>query len=422
MKKIFFILTLLLAKYFYSASPSKGTYSPYSFYGLGERSFLGNVENISMGGIYANTYHPLLLNINNPASLSKLALTNFSAGLSLNQNYFSQQDIESSANSTKINNFGLGIPLIKNKLGMSVGIYPYSQMGYYSNKENKLTETNTRSDISEGYGGLNLIYLGSGYAINEYLSIGVNVNYIFGNIDKTSIYSETIFDFSSFYSNKSFLKGVNFDFSIQGEYSINKNLLINYGAVYKLGNSLSNSTKKESYSINKNNPSSEEFDSYFSKKENNRIYLNDEFSLAIGFGDLEYWNISAQYDFINDNSNKSLLNKSSDNIAYNKGYKISIGGYWALSNNIYDFYLSRITYRAGFFYEKKDFSIHGNNIYDRGISFGMSMPFSRSSYINIGIIRGILGENKNSIIRNDYWKLYLSINFTDRWFIQYKYD
>lgn len=55
------------------------TSSPYSFFGLGQQTFKGTIENRSMGGIrtYSDSIH---VNLRNPASYGNLRLTTYTVG------------------------------------------------------------------------------------------------------------------------------------------------------------------------------------------------------------------------------------------------------------------------------------------------------------------------------------------------------
>ena len=72
-KKLFLALTLLAT---FIASAQEGTSSPYSFYGLGEVKFKGTHDVRSMGGLGV-AFDSIHLNLNNPATYSRLKRTNF---------------------------------------------------------------------------------------------------------------------------------------------------------------------------------------------------------------------------------------------------------------------------------------------------------------------------------------------------------
>ena len=95
MNKQLITLIIALLTTTYAAFAQKTTESPYSFYGIGERNFGGIAEESAMGGlgIYADSTR---VNIQNPAALSQLKFTAFSAG-------FTMQRKNIVTNNTKLN-------------------------------------------------------------------------------------------------------------------------------------------------------------------------------------------------------------------------------------------------------------------------------------------------------------------------------
>ena len=87
------ILFILISFFGYSQRTS---YSPYSYFGVGETNFSATVENQMMGGNTAY-YDSVHQNMNNAASLSKLKFVNYSVGVDLkNTSYLSASTNEKS--------------------------------------------------------------------------------------------------------------------------------------------------------------------------------------------------------------------------------------------------------------------------------------------------------------------------------------
>ena len=80
-KKLITLISALFTTVYVSFA-QQTTESPYSFYGVGERNFNGIAEESAMGGIgvYADSTR---INMQNPASLSHLKFTAFSAGFTM---------------------------------------------------------------------------------------------------------------------------------------------------------------------------------------------------------------------------------------------------------------------------------------------------------------------------------------------------
>ncbi|MGK4566099.1 hypothetical protein [Flavobacterium sp. 3HN19-14] len=90
-----------------------GTPSPYSYYGIGDVTFKGTVENRLMGGvsIFPDSTH---VNLTNPASFATLKYTSFALGGNANGTKFKTNDIDDRSKRNTIDYLALGFPLGKN--------------------------------------------------------------------------------------------------------------------------------------------------------------------------------------------------------------------------------------------------------------------------------------------------------------------
>ena len=104
----FFTFVIIFFNYY---AFSQNTGSPYSLNELGEINFLGNVSNISMGGV-DSLIDSLEFNINNPSSLAKLQLTNYHVGTFYKSSSISNNLTTDKFNSANINYIAIGIVLV----------------------------------------------------------------------------------------------------------------------------------------------------------------------------------------------------------------------------------------------------------------------------------------------------------------------
>lgn len=70
---------------------------------------------------------------------------------------------------------------------MSIGLLPYSNVGYKMGnyQENTETPTSSASTTYSGEGGLHQLYIGAGFKIIKNLSVGANISYLWGDITHT---------------------------------------------------------------------------------------------------------------------------------------------------------------------------------------------------------------------------------------------
>jgi hypothetical protein len=173
-KKIALIVTILLANFGFA---QENTPSPYSFYGIGSARFKGTNDIVNMGGIsvYADSTH---INVLNPATYSNQKLTSFLIGATSSfYNLNAGSQIEK-AKKTTFDYLVMGFPVSK-KMGVSFGLLPQSAVGY------RFDNTKVENEISRysGRGGVNKVFLGSGYKINSKFSVGLDLQYFFGSIE-----------------------------------------------------------------------------------------------------------------------------------------------------------------------------------------------------------------------------------------------
>ena len=124
--KIPSILVYLLFSSIFAFSQNN-TRSPYSLNELGEINFLGNISNISMGGV-DSAIDSIEFNINNPSSLAKLNTTNYQIGTFYKSMGISNSVSTERANAANINYIAIGIPV--KRFGFGFGVLPYSSLGF----------------------------------------------------------------------------------------------------------------------------------------------------------------------------------------------------------------------------------------------------------------------------------------------------
>ena len=201
LKRLLIVFTLLFSV---SVLAQQGTTSPYSFFGIGSLKFKGTVENRSMGGlgVYSDSIH---LNIQNPAAVSELELVNFSIAGSHKFNTLSTEQETQRVTTTTLDYLAIGIPM--GKFGASFGLIPYTSSGYKLQSQSDVATTQY-----SGSGGLNKIFVALSYRLFKGLSVGIDANYDFGNIENTAISTQEDIQFGTQEINRSDLLGFSFNF------------------------------------------------------------------------------------------------------------------------------------------------------------------------------------------------------------------
>ena len=178
-KKIIFFLAVVISAQAFS---QRSTSSPYSYFGVGEEFGTRTVEQISMGSIGAAYSSNRYLNFANPASLSELRFATYVFGVLNNELTIKDADIKQSTNSTNLSYFSFAFPVSK-KMAVIFGMQPTSSVGY--------SLINTLSDLDgdpieitqfSGTGDVNRIYGGFGLKLFKGFSVGLEADFLFGNI------------------------------------------------------------------------------------------------------------------------------------------------------------------------------------------------------------------------------------------------
>ena len=122
-----------------------------------------------------------------------------------------------------------------------------------------------------------------------------------------------------------------------------------------------------------------------------------------------------------DYSDFNGLNTELDN-----SFKVSIGGEYTIDPTSVTSYFKRIIFRLGSSFEETPYLIDNNGqfnqVRDFGINFGWTLPVSKLSSLDMAFRVGRRGNISETILEENYYRVYLGISFNDRWFIKRRYD
>ncbi len=411
------------------------TLSPYSIFGPGELQFMGNASNLAKGRVSQGIRRPYEINSLNPASYSALKNTIIEAGFAQNNG-----TIKSASSSAEVTTVGFsyvnfGIPLSEKRgWGLSFGLMPYSSIGYKVVADSSVQQDTFKMPITNtfiGKGGLTKFYIGMGYKIYKdslrSLSLGVNVGYIFGNLNSTTqaLFPIDYLKFNIEESNNRYTGGLVFDYGLQFEQKIGKKTTAVVGASMNVRTELSSTRQYVLRSLAIGGGSRNGRDTALSTdnesgsmtlpmglKAGLSVNHNDKFLLA---ADVEYTEWSAY--------KTTWPSSGSSGDALRNSLAFAFGGSYTQDVNDYNNFLKRVEYRAGFRYEQSNIIINNNGVDLMGISAGLGLPMGKSrSKVNVSFEYLKRGTTSNNLIQEDYYRLILGITFADRWFVRYRYD
>ena len=411
------------------------TLSPYSIFGPGELQFMGNASNLAKGRVSQGIRRPYEINSLNPASYSALKNTIIESGFAQNNG-----TIKSASSSAEVTTVGFsyvnfGIPLSEKRgWGLSFGLMPYSSIGYKVVADSSVQQDTFKMPITNtffGKGGLTKFYIGMGYKIYKdslrSLSLGVNVGYIFGNLNSTNqaLFPIDYLKFNIEESNNRYTGGLVFDYGLQFEQKIGKKTSAVVGASMNVRTELSSTRQYVLRSLAIGGGSRNGRDTALSTdnesgsmtlpmglKAGLSVNHNDKFLLA---ADVEYTEWSAY--------KTTWPSSGSSGDALRNSLAFAFGGSYTQDVNDYNNFLKRVEYRAGFRYEQSNIIINNNGVDLMGISAGLGLPMGKSrSKVNVSFEYLKRGTTSNNLIQEDYYRLILGITFADRWFVRYRYD
>ena len=409
------LLLFISTLYCYS---QRSTYSPYTRYGIGEQTTIANGNKRAIGGIGNGFRMRNYIDSEQPASYTSQDTMSFILDLGIDGIYVNYQteDLNQERFNFYFKHISIGFPLSR-WMKSSIGLKPYSYVGY--NLLETLSDETNGIEIDymySGEGGINQFYIGNAIELGKKLSIGVNFKYLFGSIKhQNQIYTRIS---ESFYTN------------IETKYTIS-NVILDYGIQFynKFGEKIKYTvglTHNPSFNIKYN------YDSLIYNRNNTLIdtlvYSNNIESsfklpqkLGAGFS-FEYNDkITFGFDFIHQDWTGFNFRNPNNYLTKSNEFKIGL----AYIPNKYSIkrYSDHIQYRIGAHFTNLNLSINNNHLTDRGISFGIGLPFKNSRDIfNLAFEYGQKGTTSDNLIQENYFITTFNITLYDIWFFKRKID
>jgi hypothetical protein len=311
---------------------------------------------------------------------------------------------------------------INNKIATSIGLTPFSDIGYVMPVENEIENVGRVLTKYSGSGTVSNVYIGIAVEPFKNVSIGANLNYLFGKLNKNA---EVYFlDSPDFYSVQKYanfrIRDFGLDFGVQVKLPLKNKKHIIFAAVLENKpeyTSLFSDLTKKSITYNKK---TDQDPLHESEEELGKIKM--PFTIGGGVSFVKEDALEINIDYFHQSWSKStFFGEKPINITDLN--KFAAGVEWIPNKFSIRSYTSKIAFRAGFKYEETYLLLGNHQINDFGISFGVGLPVYRSnSTVNIAAEFGRRGTKKNGLILESYARLNLSLNLYDLWFIKRRFD
>jgi len=396
--------------------------SPYSRFGPGELLFKGFSHQRGMGGTGIAETNVARLNFSNPASYAYDSLMVFEIGLSGERNWLDQGDLNSKKWNAKLEYLVIGLPLIRNKMGLAFGLIPYSGVGYEIQSKTNIDSSNSLTSTYKGAGGFNRYFVGTGLKITPKLSVGLNISYLFGSVEQSRIasYSNSDFFGTRVKDNTSigdflFDAGLNYKTSLKNDYTLCIGVTSSISQSLKANKTL----LWENFRLNALGVDFSRDTIDFKDKEKGKVVLPLSFGFGVQLAKDENWLIQSDFKYQEWSKYESF--KNGDNL--DNSIRVALGGQFVRDPRGTRFG-ERLQYRAGVYYESTFLNLKQNTLADQGISIGFGLPIRKAfqSMLNITLEAGQMGTLDNNLIRERYVRAVIGLTFNEMWFIKRKFD
>lgn len=401
----------------------EGSKSPYSFFGIGELRSKGTNYDRTLGGIGVMMRDSIRINLQNPAGYAGLKLTNYALGLTYNSIQLESDQTTANTDNATVDYLTLAFPITK-KIGLGFGFLPFSSVGFELQNTDSLAGMTSRF---VGTGGINRVFVGVGYQINEAFSVGVEGNFNFGNLKNTTTEQFDDVQFGTREENKSEIDGFSFKIGVQHQKKLikDKDLILQSGLSFSPEVNLSSDNSRFLTTVVFGRDGTGfNVDSLEVEVPNTDLVIPMQISAGTGIGKPLKWFAGIQYTYLqSSNFTNRFINVG--NVSFENSNRLSLGGYYIPDYRRFSGFLKRTQYMLGLRYEETGIVVNGESIDDFGISFGLGLPVNAGGFysnITLGFEVGQKGTTNNGLIKENYVNFRLAFSFNDLWFQKRKYN
>jgi long-subunit fatty acid transport protein len=383
-----------------------------------------------MGGTAFGIRSSTFVNHSNPASYTSFDTTSFifEGGIYTQSSTWRSVSASQSTSYSSIGTVLFGFPISK-KLKASFGLMPYTSVGYKIADTKSLVispdSTTTSTNIYDGSGGINKVYLGFGYSIFRNLSIGVNADFLFGTIRRNSTSNFPDLLYADSYRQTTSIKfnDFNFNFGLQYVVNFSKNRHLTLGFVYTPAMNLKSSSDTVENMVTPSDPETILYQISTSSTNDGRIRMPKSIGGGFAFERDDKWLFAADVYW----QNWAALNMFGRNDSLKNSLRASLGVQIVPNAMDYNNYFRRVKYRFGLAYTNTYLQLNGKQLSDFGLSLGAGFPLRKSQtdiskgMVNVGLEIGQRGTTDMNLLKENYIRFTVSMSIYDLWFRKQKY-
>jgi hypothetical protein len=421
-RKILLVAGLVILAFTGNITAQTATLSPYSRFGPGDMIFTGYAHQQAMGGTSIADYGVGKLNYANPATYAYDTLTIFEFGFQGEFGQIAQNDERINKNNANFSYLTFGLPLKRDRWGLSFGLIPYAATGYQIESTRVLDSNGAYTSSFTGDGGYNRYFIGTGFKIGKHLTAGANFSYLFGTVNTTSrVEFDNFTFFDTRYKEENRLADFYYELGLHWQQPLKNNYQLSLGLTGSPAVPIKTFSTVEWVNYSSGNAGVESV-------RDTIIYKVDEkgtttLPMYVGFGASlakgRKWVLLADAVYQDWSTYESPAGR--DSLA--NSFRISAGGRITPDDKSLEFF-NRVQYRAGFYYNQTFLDLRSTQLNDFGITAGLGLPLRKSyqSMINFTIQAGQRGTLDNSLLRERYLRLQFGVTLNEDWFRKRKYD
>lgn len=416
--------------------------SPFSINGFGS-SYLGSqIRDRGMGNSYLRYTSENQYSILNPSSYTDVTSLGFNLGAEANRNNLLGTNTDYINTAYTPSYISLCLPFTKpdslegRRGGFAMGVRTNTNYQYeFSNKTSYLQDSFVSNFLGDG--GITNAFLGIGYKLFPFLSLGLQADYLFGYLENKEQYSidgnNQIFVLNK---NKNYtLYGIVPKVSMALNIPLQQNKTLSISGVYSFQSKLRVRESTEMLSYLSPSPS-RPFDSIVSTVENTSSetypYL---LAAGISYDVKDKLNITLQSEYFpfnvaTFNTAGSTLN---DRLLFSGGVEYQPNSIKPNSRSFVDF-LSVTKYRVGARLGNLESTVAGEDNTIQAVTFGFGFPiappnyyrpktYEKHNYVEVSFELGQMGNSSTNSFRNRYLMVGLGFHvFEWKWFEKRKID
>jgi len=414
-----FSLVILLA---ISGPVTAQTISPYSALGIGDLYLPALPHSQGMGGIGISNSNLYFQSTLNPALLVDNGVYSFTAGFTSTRKTIKQNANREIASAGNLSHLNMVLPISQGNVSFSLGMMPYSDVNYnFRTSVDVVGDPSAEMEaFSQGSGGFNQFVFSTGVKINENFLVGGKVAYLFSSINTqinsylesppgiyvpTSITRTTARDFM-------------YGFGAVYRTNLSNKIRLAVGTVYDFKRDIT-VERSQILQVETSSGTPISIDTVFDNTRGS-IYIPEAYGFGLSLTNINKWTFGIDVRFQDWSDYKDF--SGNNNVLVNTRL-IAIGGEITPNIASVNNYFERITYRFGFNINDTPYFVNGQQIDEFGINFGLSLPVSNFSSVDLGFRYGNRGTLENNFIKEDFFQIFFGVTFNDnRWFVRPKFN